>query len=147
MAASTEASNHNVFILGAGFSREAGAPLIHDFLDMSRELFDDPDSDLDKEERSQFREVFEFKNRVSQAREKFRIDLDNIEQLFGLVEMSHRLGSGSAETRDASADFHLPFLRCEAEDSDSSTSITWEAVSRFIESEWSKGIDGIRLTG
>jgi hypothetical protein len=34
-----------------------------------------------------------------------------------------------------------------SEDSDSSTSITWEAVSRFIESEWSKGIDGIRLTG
>jgi len=34
-----------------------------------------------------------------------------------------------------------------SEDSDSSTSITWEAVSRFIESEWSKGIDRIRLTG
>ena len=101
LSVTNETSNHNVFILGAGFSRDAGAPLIHDFLDMSREFFDDPDSDMDEKERSQFREVFEFKTRVAQAREKFRIDLDNIEQLFGLVEMSHRLNSDSAETRDA----------------------------------------------
>lgn len=96
-----EISNQNVFILGAGFSRGAGAPLIRDFLDVSREIFDDPNSELDAEERSQFRRVFEFKRQVAQAREKFRIDLDNVEQLFGLVEMSHRLESAPATTRDA----------------------------------------------
>ena len=93
--------DHNVYILGAGFSRDAGAPLIHDFLDRARELFDDPDSDLDSQERGQFEQVFKFKREVAKAREKFRIDLDNIEQLFGLVEMSQRLGSEVPATRDA----------------------------------------------
>ncbi len=90
-----------MFILGAGFSRDAGAPLIHDFLDRSREFFDNPDSALDEHERQQFEQVFRFKREVAKAREKFRIDLDNIEQLFGLVEMSHRLGSVESATRDA----------------------------------------------
>lgn len=94
-------SDRNVFILGAGFSADAGAPLIHGFLDRAREFFDDPETRLDEQERKQFAEVFRFKREVARAREKFRIDLDNIEQLFGLVEMSHRLGSVSSETRDA----------------------------------------------
>ncbi len=96
-----EIHDHNVFILGAGFSKDAGAPLIHDFLDRAREFFDDPDSDLDPIEREQFDRVFKFKREVAKAREKFQIDLDNIEQLFGLVEMSQRLGSEPSETRDA----------------------------------------------
>lgn len=95
------AQDHNVYILGAGFSRDAGAPLIHDFLDRAREFFDNPDSGLDAGERNQFELVFKFKREVAKAREKFRIDLDNIEQLFGLVEMSQRLGSESPATRDA----------------------------------------------
>src|SRR6266404_4271615 len=93
--------DHNVYILGAGFSRDAGAPLIHDFLDRAREFFDDPDSALDPQERQQFEQVFKFKRDIARAREKFRIDLDNIEQLFGLVEMSQRLDSEPAATRDA----------------------------------------------
>lgn len=93
--------DRNVFILGAGFSADAGSPLINNFLDTARELFDDPDSGLDDLEKAEFRRVFEFKKRVAQSREKFRIDLDDIEQLFGLIEMSHRLDSASAEVRDA----------------------------------------------
>jgi hypothetical protein len=93
--------DHNVYILGAGFSKDAGAPLIHDFLDRARGFFDDPDSELDPQERAQFEEVFKFKREIAKAREKFRIDLDNVEQLFGLVEMSQRLGSATPATRDA----------------------------------------------
>lgn len=96
-----EIKDHNVYILGAGFSRDAGAPLIHDFLDKAREFFDNPDSGLDAQERQHFEEVLKFKREVARAREKFRIDLDNIEELFGLVEMSQRLGSVSRVTRDA----------------------------------------------
>ena len=91
----------DVYILGAGFSKDAGAPLVHDFLDRAREFFDDPDSALDLQERQQFEQVFKFKREIAKAREKFRIDLDNVEQLFGLVEMSQRLGSVSPATRDA----------------------------------------------
>jgi NAD-dependent SIR2 family protein deacetylase len=96
----TEASNRNVFILGAGFSASAGAPLIHDFLARSREFYDDPSSGLDPEERERFSRVFKFKRDMAQAREKVRIDLDDIEQLFGLVEISQRLGKTSQETRN-----------------------------------------------
>src|SRR2546428_4099969 len=38
---------------------------------------------------------------MSQAREKVKIDLDNVEQLFGLVEISQRLGHESLETRNS----------------------------------------------
>jgi hypothetical protein len=38
---------------------------------------------------------------MSQAREKVKIDLDNVEQLFGLVEISQRLGLESSETRNS----------------------------------------------
>jgi len=93
--------DHNVYNLGAGFSKDAGAPLIHDFLDRAREFYDNPDSALDCQEREQFERVFKFKREVAKAREKFRIDLDNVEQLFGLVEMSQRLESASPATRDA----------------------------------------------
>jgi NAD-dependent SIR2 family protein deacetylase len=97
----TEIPNRNVYILGAGFSAPAGAPLVNDFLDRSRELYDDPRSSMDEAERRQFKQVFDFKRSMSLAREKFLIDLDNIEKLFGLAEISLRLGEPVKETRDA----------------------------------------------
>src|SRR5579859_7612425 len=92
-------TDRNVYILGAGFSADANAPLLYNFLDKSRELLDDPSSGLDDLERSEFRTVFEFRRKVSQAREKVKIDLDNIEQLFGLVEMQQRLNHDDSDVR------------------------------------------------
>jgi NAD-dependent SIR2 family protein deacetylase len=94
-------TDRNVYILGAGFSADANAPLLYNFLDKSRELLDDPGSGLDANERSEFRTVFEFRRRMAQAREKVKMDLDNIEQLFGLVEMEQRLGLGDSDARSA----------------------------------------------
>lgn len=94
-----EIVNRNVFILGAGFSVGAGAPIVHNFLDRARELYDDPASELTPDERRHFHNVFEFRRKMAQSREKINIDLDDIEQLFGLVEMSLRLGDVSQDTR------------------------------------------------
>jgi NAD-dependent SIR2 family protein deacetylase len=94
-----EVRDRNVYILGAGFSAPAGVPVIHDFIDRSRIYFDDPSSSMDKTEREHFKRFLEFKRKMSQAREKVTIDLDNIEELFGLVEISQRLGHESIETR------------------------------------------------
>ncbi len=98
-----ESSPHdrNVFILGAGFSAQAGAPLLNDFLDRSREFKDDPSFGLEPDERQRFEDVFEFRREMAQSREKVRIDLDNIEELFGLVELSRRLRRNNERTRDA----------------------------------------------
>lgn len=98
---SIERPDRNVYILGAGFSAPAGAPLVNDFLDRSREMFDDPRSSMDDAERDRFKRVFDFKRSMGLAREKFLIDLDNIEKLFGLAEISLRLGEPVEETRDA----------------------------------------------
>jgi hypothetical protein len=94
-------TDRNVFILGAGFSADAGAPLLKDFLDRSRQFMDDPSSGLEEDERGYFNDVFEFRREMAQAREKVSIDLDNIEELFGLVEVSRRLGIDKQKTRDA----------------------------------------------
>jgi hypothetical protein len=45
--------------------------------------------------------VFKFRSKISLAREKVVLDLDNIEQLFGLVEMSCRLGFEDPDVRDS----------------------------------------------
>lgn len=74
---------------------------MNNFLDVARELYDNPTSDLDDGERELFREVFDFKQAMSRAREKMKIDLDNIEKLFGLVEMQLRLKHAPAKTRNA----------------------------------------------
>jgi hypothetical protein len=96
-----DAADRNVFILGAGFSAHAGAPLIRDFLDKSRELMENPSSGLEPFERAHFSRVFRFRREMAQAREKVMIDLDDIEELFGLVEMSQRLGGNTRETRSS----------------------------------------------
>jgi len=93
--------DRNVFILGAGFSAAAGAPLLPDFLDRAREFFDNPSSGLNSTQRAQFNNVFEFRRKMSQAREKIVLDLDNIENLFGLVEISKRLGQTDTATRQS----------------------------------------------
>jgi len=97
----TERPNRNVYILGAGFSAPAGAPLIRTFLDRAREFYTEPTASMDDQERERFAKVFKFKRSMGQAREKFAIDLDDIERLFGLVEISERLGEDLGETRDA----------------------------------------------
>ncbi|MGA2903479.1 MAG: hypothetical protein ABSD98_06595 [Candidatus Korobacteraceae bacterium] len=91
----------NVYILGAGFSSNAGAPLVKDFLDTAREIYDDPNSRLNEDEKLDFQKVFDFRRFVAQSRDKFSIDLDDIEQLFGLIEMSHRLQADVTAVREA----------------------------------------------
>src|SRR5260370_5795352 len=94
-------TDRNVYILGAGASADAGAPLIKNFLDYSRELFDQPFSGLEDFEKKHFQTVFDFRSAMAQAREKIQLDLDDIEQLFGLVEVSRRLRDTPLETRNS----------------------------------------------
>jgi hypothetical protein len=94
-------TDRNAYILGAGASADAGAPLIKNFLDYSRELVDQPFSGLEDFERKHFQTVFDFRSAMAQAREKIQLDRDDIEQLFGLVEVSRRLRDTPLETRNS----------------------------------------------
>lgn len=81
----------NVFIVGAGFSAEAGAPLMDHFLTQARELKDNPVSVLDDHDRKIFERVLRYRVELNKALAKVHVDLDNIEQLFGFLEMDLQL--------------------------------------------------------
>jgi NAD-dependent SIR2 family protein deacetylase len=92
----------NVFILGAGFTADAGAPVMKNFLQRSKYLLDNPDPSLPATDRDAFTRVFQFLRRLRAAQAKITLDLENIEHLFGLAEMDVEFGesTGGAFRRD-----------------------------------------------
>src|SRR6185437_11778482 len=87
----------NVFIVGAGFSAEAGAPVVSNFFGRAMELYKDPTSQLSEGQRAIFQHVFEYRTSLESAEFKVRIDPENIEELFGLVEMAAQLENPEAQ--------------------------------------------------
>src|SRR5262245_53300478 len=82
-----------VFILGAGCSKQAGAPLMNDFLERAEELRTEPRLAADKES---FDLVFRARNALQGVHSKSRLDLENVESLFAAFEMGEifkRLGT------------------------------------------------------
>ncbi len=88
----------NVFILGAGFSKEAGAPLMNDFFPLARHIRDDPAYALTEPERHRFGNVIQYRFNLNKALAKIHVDLDNIEQLFGFMEMDLQLAPPAGST-------------------------------------------------
>lgn len=84
----------NVFILGAGASKEAGAPLMAEFLDVARDLLTSGELSGPRDKES-FQKVFDAIRRFRIMHYKSYMDLDNIEAVFGAFEMA-RLLKGSA---------------------------------------------------
>jgi hypothetical protein len=78
-----------VFILGAGASLEAGAPLMKDFLDKSEQLRDSgrvPDS------QREFDLVFKALAALNRAHSKAVLNVRNIEEVFAAFEMAKLIG-------------------------------------------------------
>jgi hypothetical protein len=74
-----------VFILGAGASKESGAPLMNDFLDVSRSLYENEKiDDLFKDD---FTRVFSAIDNLYKIYPKTDLDLENIERIYSLFEM------------------------------------------------------------
>lgn len=82
--------SHNVYILGAGFSSDAGLPLICNFLDQMRDGVDWIAENGTAAEREAVNEVFKFRHWAAGAAQRVQIDLDNIEELFSLASASER---------------------------------------------------------
>lgn len=74
----------NVFILGAGASKESGAPLMFDFLDVAEDLLR-ADAFGEGETISK---VFEVISKLQSVYAKSYLELTNIESLFGVIEMA-----------------------------------------------------------
>lgn len=90
----------NVFILGAGASAAAGAPVMREFLPRARDIALNPRSGLDADGRRRFNSVFAYRFGLSRAEGKVPLDFDHLEELFGFVDLECRLGkAGASEVR------------------------------------------------
>jgi len=76
-----------VFILGAGASHEAGAPLMSNFFDHAHDLLRRKTSGV-IEVKKEFDEIFEAIAELHRVHSKSYLDLDNIEIVFGAIEMA-----------------------------------------------------------
>ena len=91
-------SDNNVYILGAGFSADAGLPLIKTFMNRLRDTYTGYDyivknkdcQDIDKANRilSALKEVIKFRLEASSVNYRINIDIENIENLFSLASIS-----------------------------------------------------------
>lgn len=80
-------TNHNVYILGAGFSKNAGIPVIKEFLNEMRTSL----NWLRKEgwtEAQATKEVLLFRKQAASAALRVNLDVENIEDLFSLAAAS-----------------------------------------------------------
>lgn len=81
-------NNHNVYILGAGFSRFSGLPLIGDFMMKMRDALEYHANLGHKRECGAIEAVLSFRLKSSSAAYRVQIDLENIEELFSLASAS-----------------------------------------------------------
>jgi NAD-dependent SIR2 family protein deacetylase len=78
-----------VFILGAGASQQAGAPLMADFLDRADDLWK---SGLAGEKAHHFEKVFRAIGALQPVHSKAELDLTNIESIFSILDVARTLG-------------------------------------------------------
>ena len=88
----------NVYILGAGFSANAGAPVMKDFVERAKLLRDDPRLGLPAEDQKTFDRVFKRLAELRNAQAKMTIDNENMEHLFSLLDMDIEFGGKNADT-------------------------------------------------
>ena len=80
-----------VFILGAGASKKAGAPLMSEFFQEAERLLHS--GELSEEEKEAFDDVMQARAELRQVvHDKSDLDLTNIEHLFGAIEMAKVIG-------------------------------------------------------
>jgi len=79
----------NVFVIGAGASVHCGAPIMTNFIETAREIMDS--GRLDADEAIRFRRVFEYRAQNDGTEKNARVDLSNLEELFGLIDLHIRV--------------------------------------------------------
>lgn len=81
-------SDHNVYILGAGFSVDAGIPVLKDFLYAMRDSLNYLRANGREWERKAVEKVLEFRREAASAAHRVSLNLENIEDLFSLAAAS-----------------------------------------------------------
>jgi len=81
-------NDHNVYILGAGFSAEAGLPLMSSFMHRMRDAYDWLTQNGRRPEADAISRVLEFRLKAASAALRVQFEPDNIEDLFSLAAAS-----------------------------------------------------------
>ncbi|MBN1905224.1 MAG: SIR2 family protein [Deltaproteobacteria bacterium] len=84
-------NDKNVYLLGAGFSKEIGLPLQDDFLLVAKEVFFKRTGQY-----KHFQRVFEYQDKLTKMKKYLNYPLLNLEHLFNLIEMDFFYSQDSA---------------------------------------------------
>jgi len=96
-------NDHNVYILGAGFSAERGLPIVKNFMFEMRDAYDWLKSAERLEEAKAVENVLDFRHDAAASAYRVKVDLENIEELFSLASAS----TGFAKTKDLSKSIRI----------------------------------------
>jgi hypothetical protein len=80
-------NNHNVYVLGAGFSAFRGLPLMQDFMHRMRDAYDHMVRSSRNDEANAIARVLEFRRDSAAAAYLINLDLEDIEELFSLASV------------------------------------------------------------
>lgn len=101
----------NLYILGAGASVDAGAPVMTNFIDIAEDFVT-----LNKyRDINEKRELFEIIKSLNSLHAKSKIDLNNIESVLGLLEMSELLRFPSGDSTTEFKSLKTSYIRLIAE--------------------------------
>lgn len=110
MANAEPTAGHTVFILGAGFSRAAGAPLMTDFISAMRKAA--ASTLVTEADRLKLQKALEFRESAAKISDNLHMDLENVEHLFSLFDaLDVGGGSGFSSTIPTRAEFTDALLR------------------------------------
>ncbi|TNE69294.1 hypothetical protein EP331_14560 [bacterium] len=89
-----------VFILGAGFSAHAGIPLMNNFFDKAQDLY--YLGELTESEKACLEDVNKARYKLSTIASKANVDINNLENVFELLEMAKYLERMPVEQKEES---------------------------------------------
>ncbi len=98
--------NHNVYILGAGFSCDAGLPVVRDFLNRMRDNIEWLHNEKREEEAKAVERIIQFRLEAAAAAYRAHVNIENIEELFSLAsawkgnELTNQMTTAIAATLD-----------------------------------------------
>lgn len=95
--------DRNVYIVGAGFSREFDLPVVSDFLNRMRDSRAWLHQQSRETELEAVDSLFEFRLAASSAAERIQVNLENIEELFSLAAASLDVSSSASNAVHAIA--------------------------------------------
>jgi hypothetical protein len=78
-------NDHNVYVIGAGFSKEAGLPVVSEFFNRTRDSVQWLRDNHYMREADAVQRVLAFRLKAAAAALRVELDVENIEQLFSLV--------------------------------------------------------------